>query len=223
MSTCVFTIVSNNYLHYANTLFDSVKEFCPEADLFLGLCDKSVNETSCPGAEIIELADLPIENLGRFIYQYSILELNTAIKPYVIEQLMNKGYDKVIYIDPDIKIFGSLDGMLSLLDQHNILLTPHLTNLLDDGKLPNELGILQAGSYNLGYIGLRTCEETRKLVKWWQAKLYKECVVDLSRGLFVDQKWMDMVPSLFEGVYINRDEGWNVAYWNLNHRNINKY
>jgi glycosyltransferase involved in cell wall biosynthesis len=212
--------VSNNYLHYANTLFDSVKEFCPEADLFLGLCDKSVNETSCPGAEIIELADLPIENLGRFIYQYSILELNTAIKPYVIEQLMNKGYDKVIYIDPDIKIFGSLDGMLSLLDQHNILLTPHLTNLLDDGKLPNELGILQAGSYNLGYIGLRTCEETRKLVKWWQAKLYKECVVDLSRGLFVDQKWMDMVPSLFEGVYINRDEGWNVAYWNLNHRNI---
>lgn len=220
MSTCVFTIVSNNYLHYANTLFDSVKEFCPEADLFLGLCDKLVEETSCPGAEIIELVDLPIENLGRFIYQYSILELNTAIKPYVIEQLMNKGYDKVIYIDPDIKLFSSLDGMLSLLDQHNVLLTPHLTNLLDDGKLPNELGILQAGSYNLGYIGLRTCAETRKLVKWWQAKLYKECVVDLSRGLFVDQKWMDMVPSLFEGVYINRDEGWNVAYWNLNHRDI---
>ena len=215
---CIFTIVSNNYLHYANTLFESVKEHCPEADLVLGLCDKTTEETYCPGTEIIELLDLDIPHLSRFIYQYTILELNTAIKPYVIERLMAKGYKKVIYFDPDIKLFGSIDPMLSLLDNYNVLLTPHLTNLLDDGHLPNELGILQAGSYNLGYIGLANSEESLKLVKWWQSKLYKECVVDISRGLFVDQKWMDMVPSLFSDVYICRDDGWNVAYWNLNHR-----
>jgi len=219
-NTCIFTIVSNNYLHYANTLFDSAKEFCPGADLILGLCDKKIPETYCPDAEIIEILDLTIKNIGQFIYQYTILELNTAIKPYIIEVLMNRGYDKIIYLDPDIKIYGSFQNMLSLLDHYNVLLTPHLTDLLDDDKLPNELGILQAGSYNLGYIGLRANDETRKLVKWWQEKLYKECVVDISRGLFVDQKWMDLVPSLFEGVYINRDEGWNVAYWNLNHRDI---
>jgi glycosyltransferase involved in cell wall biosynthesis len=136
---------------------------------------------------------------------------------------MKKGYKKVIYFDPDIKLFGSINPMLELLDDHNVLLTPHLTNLLDDGKLPSELGILQAGSYNLGYIGLSNTQESLKLVKWWQSKLYKECVVDLSRGLFVDQKWMDMVPSLFSGVYICRDEGWNVAYWNLNHRNVEQH
>lgn len=220
MKTCIFTIVSNNYLHYANTLFESVKTHCPEADLFLGLCDKAREETYCPNAQIIEMCDLNISHISRFIYQYSILELNTAIKPYVIEELMNQGYDAVIYIDPDIKLFSSLDPMLKLLEKHNVILTPHLTNLLDDGKLPNELGILQAGSYNLGYIGLANNSETKKLVKWWQDKLYKECVVDISRGLFVDQKWMDMVPSLFDGVYICRDEGWNVAYWNLNHRDI---
>lgn len=217
---CIFTIVSNNYLHYANTLFESVRTHCPNADLVLGLCDKLTDETYCPEAEIIELLDLDIPHLSRFIYQYTILELNTAIKPYVIERLMKKGYKKVIYFDPDIKLFNSIDPMLSLLDTHNILLTPHLTNLLDDGKLPNELGILQAGSYNLGYIGLSNSEESLKLVKWWQSKLYRECVVDISRGLFVDQKWMDMVPSLFSGVYICRDDGWNVAYWNLNHREV---
>ncbi|MCC2617226.1 glycosyltransferase [Aestuariibacter halophilus] len=220
MKVCIFTIVSNNYLHYANTLFESVREHCPQADLVLGLCDKKTEKTFCPEAEIIEMCDLPIEDIGRFIYQYSILELNTAIKPYVIEELMKRGYDAVIYLDPDIKVFGTLDPMLALLQEHNVLLTPHLTNLLDDGKLPDELGILQAGSYNLGYIGLANNTETMKLVKWWQRKLYKECVVDISRGLFVDQKWMDMVPSLFDGVYICRDEGWNVAYWNLNHRDV---
>lgn len=220
--TCIFTIVSNNYLHYANTLFESVAKYCPDADLYLGLCDKKTEDTRCDLATVIEMTDLDIPDISRFIYQYSILELNTAIKPYVIEQLMDKGYDTVIYFDPDIKLYDTIEPMLELLTKHNVLLTPHLTNLLDDGKLPDELGILQAGSYNLGYIGLRTCDETRKLVKWWQSKLYKECVVDISRGLFVDQKWMDMVPSMFEGVYICRDEGWNVAYWNLNHRDIVK-
>jgi glycosyltransferase involved in cell wall biosynthesis len=220
---CIFTIVSNNYLHYANTLFESVKKHCPEADLVLGLCDEKQKDTFCPDADdIIELKNLEVTGLGHFVYQYTILELNTAIKPYVIEMLMNRGYEKVIYLDPDIKIFDTLSPMLSLLDKFNVLLTPHLTDVLDDGKLPNELGILQAGSYNLGYIGLKTNDETRKLVKWWQSKLFKECVVDISRGLFVDQKWMDMVPSIFSGVYINRDEGWNVAYWNLNHRDVIK-
>lgn len=216
---CIFTIVSNNYLHYANTLFESLQEHCPQANLVLGLCDRKMDATSCPAAnDIISIDQLDIPELSTFTYQYSILELNTAIKPYLIELLMRRGYRKVIYFDPDIRIFQSLDEMLGLLDQHNVLLTPHLTDLLDDGKTPSELQILQAGSYNLGYIALRTCDETLKLTRWWQNKLYKECVVDLPRNLFVDQKWMDLVPSLFDGVYINRDPSWNVAYWNLNHR-----
>ena len=53
---CIFTIVSNNYLHYANTLFDSVREHCPEADLFLGLCDELTDATSCPCDGIIEIS-----------------------------------------------------------------------------------------------------------------------------------------------------------------------
>ena len=221
--TCIFTIVSNNYLHYANTMFESLKEHCPQADLVLGLCDARTAETDCPAADdIVAIDQLDIPQLGTFIYQYSILELNTAIKPYLIELLMKRGYRKVIYFDPDIRIFRPLNEMLALLDQHNVLLTPHLTDILDDGKAPTELQILQAGTYNLGYIALRTCEETLKLAKWWQGKLYKECVVDLPRNLFVDQKWMDLVPSMFEGVYISRDPSWNIAYWNLNHRNLER-
>ncbi|MDO6746306.1 glycosyltransferase family 4 protein [Gilvimarinus sp. 1_MG-2023] len=220
---CIFTIVSNNYLHYANTLFESLTKHCPQADLTLGLCDLTTDKTKCLYTnDTIPIDQLNIPNLGTFIYQYSILELNTAIKPYIFEALMSRGYKKIIYFDPDILIFSSLQGMLKLLDKHNILLTPHLTDLLDDGKAPGELQIIQAGSYNLGYIGIRNCDETLKMVRWWQRKLYKECVVDIPCNLFVDQKWMDLVPSMFDGVYINRDTSWNVAYWNLNHRALEK-
>ncbi len=99
-----------------------------------------------------------------------------------------------------------------------MLLTPHLTGPLDDDKLPSELNILVSGSYNLGFIALRNTEDMQHFAHWWEDKLYTDCVVDLERGLFVDQKWMDLVPGMYPGVHIERHSGWNVAYWNLKHR-----
>jgi len=68
--TCIFTIVSNNYLHYANTLFESLQQHCPQADLVLGLCDLKSADTHCPAAgDIVSIDQLDIPQLGTFIYQ----------------------------------------------------------------------------------------------------------------------------------------------------------
>lgn len=219
--TCIFTIVSRNYLHYARTLMDSVEAHAPGADRLVGLCDE-IGEVDLSGEnfDVLEMKSLSIPEIDKFIFRYTILELNTAIKPYIISQLFEQGYDKVIYFDPDIRIYRSLEGMLALLDEHQMLLTPHLTGPLDDDKLPSELNILVSGTYNLGYIGLRNTPEMQHFAHWWEDKLYTDCVVDLERGLFVDQKWVDMAPGMYPGVYINRDPGWNVAYWNLKHRKV---
>ena len=40
------------------------------------------------------------------------------------------------------------------------------------------------------------------------------------RGMHVDQKWMDLVPGLFGEVFIMREPGYNVAYWNLHSRTV---
>ncbi|MBL6691816.1 MAG: glycosyltransferase [Pseudomonadales bacterium] len=219
--TCIFTIVSRNYLHYARTLMNSIEQHAPDADRIVGLCDKPEDfDFSNENFDILEMASLDIPLIDKFIFRYTILELNTAIKPYIISALFEQGYEKVIYFDPDIRVYDSLSGMLSLLDEHQMLLTPHLTGPLDDEKLPTELNILVSGSYNLGYIGLRNTPEMQLFAHWWEDKLYEDCVVDLPRGLFVDQKWMDLAPGMYSGVFINRDEGWNVAYWNLKHRQV---
>jgi hypothetical protein len=41
-----------------------------------------------------------------------------------------------------------------------------------------------------------TPQDTARLLRWWQGKLQRDCVVDIPRGLFTDQKWMDLVPGL---------------------------
>ena len=115
--TCIFTIVSRNYLHYARTLMNSIEQHAPEADRVVGLCDKPEDfDFSQENFDILEMASLDIPMIDKFIFRYTILELNTAIKPYIISALFQQGYDKVIYFDPDICVYDSLDGMLSLLE-----------------------------------------------------------------------------------------------------------
>ena len=41
-----------------------------------------------------------------------------------------------------------------------------------------------------------------------------------SVGLFVDQKWIDLAPSYFDGVKIFKHPGCNTAYWNIHERRI---
>ena len=55
-----------------------------------------------------------------------------------------------------------------------------------------------------------------------ETQLYNHCYVDLNRGLFTDQKWIDLVPGLFPRVRIVRSPAYNVAYWNLSHRAVTK-
>ncbi len=37
--TCFFTIVSNNYRHFARTLVASVRAHTPDVDAFVAICD----------------------------------------------------------------------------------------------------------------------------------------------------------------------------------------
>jgi hypothetical protein len=42
------------------------------------------------------------------------------------------------------------------------------------------------------------------------------------RGLFVDQKWIDLVPGYVSDVHVLRHPGYNVAYWDLGARRISR-
>ena len=222
--TCFFTIVSNNYRHFARSLVASVRAHTPDVDAFVAICDGPPATPDPRDAAYTEIPirDLSLPQFDRFTFQYTILELNTAIKPWVFAALFARGYERVVYFDPDIKLYGSIEPVLARLAGADIVLTPHLTGWLDDGGHPSELAILQSGSYNLGFIALKQSDVTRRFVAWWQRKLERDCVVDIPRGLFTDQKWIDLVPGMYAGVAVERDAGWNVAYWNLKHRAVTR-
>src|SRR5213075_216118 len=98
-----------------------------------------------------------------------------------------------------------------------MVITPHITEPLpDDGKRPDERDLLLAGIFNLGFLALSSgMRET--FLPWWRERLRRNCLNEPAAGLFVDQRWIDFAPALFEP-QILKSAGYNVAYWNLPHR-----
>lgn len=219
--TIIFTIIAKNYLPYARVLMRSAAISHPGWRRFVILVDH-VDGYFDPREEDFEIvlsSDLSIPRSRWFHFKYSILELNTAVKPYAFEYLFRShSPDRIVYLDPDIRIYSPLCKVVDALQTADIVLTPHLTGSLEDDKRPAEIDILRAGAYNLGFIAISLCRNAASFLMWWQQRLYDQCVVDLPRGLFVDQRWVDLVPGMFERVAIIRDPGYNVAYWNLSHR-----
>ena len=218
------TIVAKNYLPMARVLSDSWRKLHPDCPMFVLFLDSPQGFFRPEDEQFhsVFVSDLQIRNLPGFLFKYSILEASTAVKPYLLNYLFHgRSVDKLLYLDPDILIFESLDGLRHMLEHANLLLTPHLLSPLPaDGRGQNEHEILQAGSYNLGFLGIRHTLESVRFLRWWQDKLYHQCIVSFENNLFVDQRWVDMVPSLFQGVQIVRDPAYNIAYWNLHERSI---
>jgi hypothetical protein len=224
--TIAFTICSVNYLAQARTLGDSLKATNPDILFFIGLVDKldgvSFDKDYIPSYPMIEIDKIGIENLDEIAERYNITELNTAVKPFCFTYFF-KQYPQaqnVIYFDPDIIIYQPLTAMLRSLEQHQAILTPHMNTPIEDRKSPNELHHLNTGVYNLGFVAFRRSDEVLAYVKWWEEKLTYECLIDLCNGLFVDQNWMNFLPVFVSNVKIERDMGYNVAYWNLHERMI---
>ena len=221
--TAIVTIVSNNYLHFARTLMQSVAQQHPQADRYCVIVDRDAAPAAALSDEFQPLALdlLQLPDGDNFLFQYNILELNTAVKPWALAYLMARGYQNVVYIDPDIVLYRPLDEALALLAAGaELVLTPHLLRPITDALNPTELDIRRAGTYNLGFCALRNGSHTQALLDWWQGKLRRDCIIAHDRGIFVDQSWMDLVPGLFPGVAVLRHPGYNLAYWNFAQRPV---
>jgi glycosyltransferase involved in cell wall biosynthesis/SAM-dependent methyltransferase len=214
------TIIARNYLPYARVLAESFAEHHP-GERFTTLILDAADDLDEP-FDVLTPYEIGIEpdELHRMAMIYDLKELATAVKPWLLRTLLDNGADVSVYFDPDIAIYQPLDDIGVLAQEHSIVLTPHTIDPIpDDGCLPDYSMIMHAGIYNLGFIAVS--ESAIPFLDWWSDRLSRCCLVALDQALFVDQRWVDFVPALFEH-YILLDPGCNVAYWNLHKRLVRR-
>jgi glycosyltransferase involved in cell wall biosynthesis len=221
VSAC--TIVANNYLPRAHVLVESYKEHHPGAEVYVYLADRpdpGVDYASFPFVTVFA-EDIGIPAFFNMAFRYTLVEFNTALKPFILAHLRDRfGLDRAFYLDPDILVLHRLTALEDALSRATAVLTPHITQPLDESYHPSERLILMCGVYNLGFLGLRLDESTGDFLRWWQDRLRRFCFIDVHNGLFVDQSWMGLAPALLPSVEIVRDPAYNIAHWNLPHRRL---
>ena len=161
MKTAVFTIASRNYFAFVRTLMNSLEKSNPEWIRNVVVVDEIGEEfESIPrNFNLISLDELNLPDPEKMKFRYTIMEFNTAVKPFAILKLFEE-YDRVIYIDPDIYVYEKMKEVEDALDQgYEFVLTPHFTGLWEeDGCMPDEPAIMRAGVYNLGFIAMGKSE-----------------------------------------------------------------
>ncbi len=90
-----FTLCSNNYLAQAKTLGDSLIEHNPDYEFVIGLVDRKRDDVDYDFFRphgIIEIEEIGIPKFAELGKRYGIIELNTAVKPFLFQHLLKPGY-----------------------------------------------------------------------------------------------------------------------------------
>ncbi|MEO6502048.1 MAG: glycosyltransferase family 4 protein [Jatrophihabitantaceae bacterium] len=215
------TIAARNYLALARTLARSFLAANPDSRFSVLVVDALPGEVpSTDGFEVLTPHELCLDpaEFTRMALLYDVTELSTALKPWALELLLDRGAEVAVYLDPDIYVYSALDEIEHAALDSGILLTPHTVSpMRRDNLRPSEADIMGAGVYNLGFIAVN--KDARAMLGWWQERLRRDSISAPEQMLFTDQRWIDLVPGYFDHGVL-RDPGYNVAYWNLDSRQI---
>ncbi len=208
---CTTSTVSHLYKTYA--LADSIAPF--GGVLHVLLIDGSPdNTTEIPqNIHFFSLKNLTDEIGKKIISKYKNKDkLRWALKPVFLTFLLRK-YSKVIYVDNDIFFFNDFSFLFEKLEKKAVLLTPHFYEA-DTQKNQNWLEAnFRVGLYNAGFIGVNS--KAIPFLNWWANCCLYNIKKAYWRGLFDDQKYLDLVPVLFDDVEIIKHRGCNLAGWNF--------
>lgn len=215
----ICTIIAQNYLPQAMALLESSRNIYPDIEFFVLMTDTNqVDHSFLPTATILTLADvkIPPSWLEDMKTYYDPVEFATALKPFLLSTLLAEGVRTVTFLDPDILLYSELNEGMDAAAQFGIALTPHRltpSNILKPEY--NELGFLQYGIFNLGYICVG--QSGKMMLEWWSERLRWYCTRFPNHVVFTDQKWMNFVPALFNFKVI-RNFGYDFAPWNIDER-----
>src|SRR5262249_38768244 len=110
------TIIARNYLPAARVLARSYVDHHPTHRFVIGVIDALRDDTTeGDGFSIVGWDAFGIEedDYLRMATAYSVTELATAVKPYLLRSLRAES-DVVIYLDPDIRVFAAMPELAEL-------------------------------------------------------------------------------------------------------------
>jgi hypothetical protein len=214
------TIITASYYPYAVALYKSLRKYDPEVSLQLLVADgqaikKIPGLTGMHIVPIETLHEYPLVNslYKKYAHLYGMDLFRWSLKPVFMNYLLDKEFDKVIFLDCDIFFFSDHRFLLDELDNTGILLTPHWHNsnpLTDETSF---LHMLTTGMFNAGFVG--ASRMGIPALQWWANACHFKMGESITLGIVDDQRYLDILPVKFDMVKILRHKGCNLSTGNF--------
>lgn len=210
------TISSTSHLYKAYALAESISIFGGFLHILITNKKTRFKPNRQEGnIQFHSLEEIKSLSTNQLINKYKGDKLRWGLKSgFLLHLLERPEMEKIIYIDSDIYFFNDPSFLFDKLDTQALLLSPHFYPS-NPNKNQNWLETnFRLGLYNAGFIG--ASKQATEALKWWEQCCLYKMKRAYFRGLFDDQKYLDMLPILFNKVEVLKDRGCNLAAWNDN-------
>lgn len=225
MTRAFCSIVTRSHLRLAFALSRSLRSAHneePHHVLVTDARDRDELPAPPPGLHYRLLTEFDDELPPRLRHYFDAFELCNALKPFLVRRLLQEDHAKVVFLDADLFVAGAFTPVWRALDDHAVLLTPHLLSppALHSPAV-NEIEIVDQGVYNGGFTAWAHSAATRNILTWMCERFVLYGFNDRPHGMFVDQKLLPLLREYFpDQVHIWRHPGANIAFWNVHERPV---
>lgn len=218
------TVVTGNYVHQLLLWARLIRAHHPQSRLRVyvvdGMPKAMQRQAQALGMEVVAAQDLEIPDWTSMLFKYEAIGVACALRPWVILDALDHRGGKVIYLDCDIGTFAPANEMLTMLDTHPLVLTPHcIVPPANDGKFPDPMNLRLVGYFNSGVMGIHG-DLARPFFEWQKGVLEHECIVSVSSGILLDQAFTVQALGMVPHVGILTRPGYNTGHWNLHEQEI---
>ncbi|WP_309271534.1 hypothetical protein [Paenibacillus sp.] len=217
------TVLTNSHLARAKVLAESIKKYNPDVKVIVSLVERHLNPEYSEFKhfdEVVLAKDTWQGNMDfdQILFKYDAWEACCFAKAALFDYIFTKytQEDHVLFLDSDTEVFSPLDDLSKRFKRSSVLLTPQ--NIYKGNEYDN----FKYGVYNAGMIGATRTPDGLGFVKWWKKRLERHSYFAEYDTLFAEQKWLNLVPTLFDSVEVVKHPGYNIASWNFKERKVTR-
>jgi hypothetical protein len=214
MKNIYITVVSYEYVLMAISIVRALASQQKECAIYC-IDDRAADlleDLNLKSCMILRPEDYTNDKLSTIRKNRSDSEFCWTCKSVALEHILTQvdGLNWAIYLDSDMMIYGDPDQGLPPGTSNHVMLTPHRPSNSHFKSF-----MAKAGDYNAGYIAFRNSKEGQRALRWWRNKCEESCSVNADNGIYADQRYLNAIPHLFNGVFISEHIGVNAAPWNI--------
>jgi len=220
MDNIFCTIFDSNYLDKGLVLYDSMINTMEDFRLYIfafdDLCYQILSKENLKNTIVISLEEFETKELLEVKKTRTKAEYCWTCSPWVIKYVLDKYKEDICtYIDADMKFFYSPDDVFHNMRENScsIIIVPHRFATVKEEKEAHE----KVGSYCVEFNTFVNDRNGIKALNWWADRCLEWCYYAIAGTTewYGDQKYLNVFPEKFDGVYISNELGVGLAPWNV--------